>query len=300
VTVDTATQERRPSLAQLRALVVIAQHGSFSAAALESDGSQSALSHAIRELEEILGARVLERGRLGARLTPLGERVLLHARDALSSVEALEQEAMLERGGLRGTVRVVSLRSLGTHFLPRALAQFRRDYPQVGIEFVNEPRPHHAMEHLVRDGRVDVALQELRDAPDLLEYELGRDEYALLSSSDQRVASWAELVAQTVIVDVECSQRVFAEHSPLEPKNTVQIMEDSVILGMVAGGLGVSVMPLLAAAPLPEGVYAQPLPDPLERRLGVVVTRRRLTVPVVRAFVEHLRAYAARHGLQKR
>jgi DNA-binding transcriptional LysR family regulator len=69
---------------------------------------------------------------------------------------------------------------------------------------------------------------------------------------------------------------------------------------MVAGGLGVSVMPLLAANPVPSGVNIQPLPEPLERRLGAVVTRRRMTVPAVRAFVNHLRDYAARHPLELR
>jgi DNA-binding transcriptional LysR family regulator len=300
---DVIPLERRPSLAQLRALVAIAQHGSFSAAALEIDTSQSALSHAIRELEETLGTRVLERGRLGAKLTPLGARVLAHARDAMTSLEALEQEAMLERGGLRGTVRIMSLRSLGTHFLPPAIREFRARYPEVQLQFIDEPRPHHVIDLAVRDGVVDVGLLELPCNAELLEFELGRDEYALLTSSalpEVRIASWSDFASQTVIVDDECNRRVFQKHSPTVIGNGLRITEDSVILGMVAGGLGISVMPMLAASPIPNGVKVQPLPEPLERRLGLAVTRRRMTVPAVRAFVESLCAYAKRHPLELR
>jgi DNA-binding transcriptional LysR family regulator len=300
---DPLTADRRPSLAQLRALVAIAQYGSFSAAALEIDTSQSALSHAIRELEETLGARVLERGRLGAKLTPLGTRVLAHARDAMTSLEALEQEAMLERGGLRGTVRITSLRSLGTHFLPSAIREFRSRYPEVKLQFVDEPRPHHLIDLAVRDGEVDVGLMELPCNADLLEFELGRDEYALLTSSAlpaPSIESWADFSAHTIIVDDECNRRVFQHHYPTALGNGLRITEDSVILGMVAGGLGISVMPMLAASPIPNGVRVQPLPEPLERRLGLAVTRRRMTVPAVRAFVENLRDYATRHPLELR
>lgn len=70
-------------LSQLRALVAVADHNNFSEAALHLGLSQSAISHAIASLEEKLGVVLLSRGRHGAHLTSVGERVTTHARNVL-------------------------------------------------------------------------------------------------------------------------------------------------------------------------------------------------------------------------
>jgi len=68
---------------QLQAFVAVAEHGSFSEAALELQLSQPAISHAIATLEEELGVPLFSRGRHGAVLTPAGEQIVYHARHAL-------------------------------------------------------------------------------------------------------------------------------------------------------------------------------------------------------------------------
>jgi len=68
-------------LSQLRALVAIADCGNFSEAALKLDVTQSTISHAITILEEDLGITLVQRGRHGARLTPVGDRITAHAHD---------------------------------------------------------------------------------------------------------------------------------------------------------------------------------------------------------------------------
>jgi DNA-binding transcriptional LysR family regulator len=85
-------------LHQLRALEAIATEGSFLAAAARLDLSQSSLSHAIASLEGELGARLLERGRYGARPTDAGRRVLPYARQILASLEAIQSETNSSAG----------------------------------------------------------------------------------------------------------------------------------------------------------------------------------------------------------
>src|SRR5690606_4115392 len=108
-------------LQSLKALVAIAEHGSFSNAALELGLSQSSVSHAIAELEDELGVKLLERGRHGATTTAVGERVVAHARRIERGADAILQEASCEHGELQGTVRVASFRSLAKHVLAPVL-----------------------------------------------------------------------------------------------------------------------------------------------------------------------------------
>jgi DNA-binding transcriptional LysR family regulator len=83
----------RLKLSQLRALVAIADTGSFSEAALRIDLSQSAVSHAIATLEEELGVVLLSRSRQGAVLTPTGEQITNDARQVLRSLESICRKA---------------------------------------------------------------------------------------------------------------------------------------------------------------------------------------------------------------
>ena len=294
----------RPTLLQLRALTAIALHGSYSAAALETDSSQSTLSHAIQDLERNLGATLLERGRMGAKLTALGRRVVEHARDAITSLEALEQEVMLETSGLSGTIRMMSYRSLATHLLPGAVQVFQKQHPKVSLEFMSEAPESERIEDFVRDGRADIGLLELPNVGgDLIEFELARDQYVLLSSSAQPAPkTWGEIQTHPFIHDGGLCSTALRAHwnaNGLTLVGAYTVQSDSAILGMVAQGLGISVMPSLAAQPVLAGVRVSAIPVPLERRLGIVVTRRKLRVPAIRAFVDTVRGYAASHRLEE-
>lgn len=89
------------NISQLQTLVAVVERGNFSDAALQLHISQSAVSRAIASLEEELGVTLLVRGRFGARLTPVGERLLRHVRKMLQLREQMDYEANLEKG-LRG------------------------------------------------------------------------------------------------------------------------------------------------------------------------------------------------------
>ena len=101
-------------LNQLKMLVAVAEHGSFSAAAAELGCTQSRISHAIAELEAELGVSLLARGRAGSAPTGAGQRVLEKARQMLRLEDGL-REAALAGGGLSGSVRIACFRSIGTH-----------------------------------------------------------------------------------------------------------------------------------------------------------------------------------------
>jgi DNA-binding transcriptional LysR family regulator len=286
----------RVTLAQLRAFVSVAMHGSYSEAALVTLQSQSTLSHAIQELERSLEAQVFERGRRGASLTELGKRLLEHAKHALEGVDALEQEAWLTKKGMKGKIRIMSIRSAATFLLPPIMSGFIERFPGVTFELLEEGDDDNPIEEAVRSGYADVGILESPHNGDgLVGFELYRDDYLLLESKKRRaVKSWQEMQKQPFILVTGGCTRHLREHWEnsggvrLEP--AFRIREDSVALGMVGQGMGVSILPRLAVEPLPSDVRASLLPTPLERVMSVVYTRRKLRQPVVREFVAAIRA----------
>jgi DNA-binding transcriptional LysR family regulator len=166
-------------LAQLRALVAVANHGNFSEAALHLNLSQSAISHSIASLEEELGIPLLIRGRYGAIPTPTGERVIAHARQMLKLLEAIEQEALRERGLQGGKLRIGSFRSAATHLLPPILSRFRSRFPNIEITIL-EHDEYAGVEEDLREGRVDLGFTHLPCGSEFETFEILRDEYVAL------------------------------------------------------------------------------------------------------------------------
>jgi DNA-binding transcriptional LysR family regulator len=288
--------EPRVTLSQLKMFRVICETGSYSQAALELNQSQSTLSHAIVELESALGKRLLERGRQGAKPTDFGLRILEHAINALVAVEALEQTAQLERDGLKLTLKIATIRSLGSHVLPGVIQKFQLEHPGVQFEVLDFDGDDDNIPNNILDGVADIGLVTLgQQVPSgILEWEIAQDEYMLIWTDDGRITtpSWQELHAKPFIRSVSsCAKRLEAHleavNQKLEP--AFNVGHDNVVVSMVNQGLGYSIMPALAVHPLPRGVRSFQLPDRLTRRLGVMTSRAKSVTPAVKAFIEALR-----------
>lgn len=288
----------RLKLSQLRALVAIADEGSFSDAALQMDLSQSAVSHAIATLEEELGVMLLNRGRQGAVLTPVGEHITEEARQVLRSLYSLCHRADEAKGLQSGEVRIAAFRSVATHILPEVIRQFRQQYPGVAIA-IDEKSHHEMVENDLRQGRAEVGFTYLPTRDEFDQWELLRDRYiVVLPPSPQpqpQPFQWEDLAAYPLILpppddgDRQHLDRLLHRWGQqLQPAYAVR--EDSTILSMVERGLGATIMAALAAEPIPPGLRVAELPQPLERVIGVIVLHDALLPPPVYAFLERLKA----------
>ncbi len=118
----------------LRHFLLIATHGTFTAAAERAHLSQPALSASVKRLEEDVGARLFDRGRHGAELTAAGTALLPHAQ-AVHAALASGRRAVAEIEGLHvGEVRIAAGATATTYLLPKILARFRRKHE--GIKFL--------------------------------------------------------------------------------------------------------------------------------------------------------------------
>lgn len=291
-------------LSQLRALLTIAETGNFSEAALQLSVSQSAVSHAIAALEEELGVVVLSRGRHGARLTPVGERITSHAREMLRLLESIGKEADLSKGLEGGQVRVAAFRSVATHVLPEIIARFRRCYPAIAVNII-EYRGDEGVEHALRDGRADIGFTCMPTNDEFESWEFLRDEYFVLfppaPKRDVDTTTWEELATFPIIMPPSndyCSILIRGHllRVGCHLTATYEIQEDSTIVSMVSQGLGITIMARLAAEPLPEDIQIARLPLPLERIVRVATLANALHPPAVFAFMDVLREYRSTHS----
>ena len=141
-------------LKQLRNLLAIARHGSFSRAAAALKVSQPALSNSIVQLERRLHARVLDRGRHGAHLTELGHVLARHAELIEIELKRTVQEIRAHEFALIGELIVGVTPVAAARLVPRALRVLRQDLPNASV-LVLEMAFADAMPALLK-GQIDL------------------------------------------------------------------------------------------------------------------------------------------------
>jgi DNA-binding transcriptional LysR family regulator len=134
----------RIDVADLAVFLAIARHRSFRRAAVELGVSPSALSHALRIIEERLGLRLLNRTTRSVALTEAGERLYARIQPAYSDIGAAIEDLDRFRGKPSGTLRLNASRYAAKHVLMPVVTPFLRAYPEVKVELV------------IEDGLVDI------------------------------------------------------------------------------------------------------------------------------------------------
>src|SRR5882757_8775489 len=124
------------SLRQLEYFVAVVDEGSFTRAAEVLHVTQPGLSHQIQALERELGGPLLERLPRKVRLTPAGRTVLPHARASLAHAARAHSAGRRASGIATGELHVGTLFSISTGVLPRALRDWRRNYPELRVQLV--------------------------------------------------------------------------------------------------------------------------------------------------------------------
>jgi len=166
----------RDELHVLSALLAVAEERSFTRAARRLGVSPSALSHAIRGLEERLGVRLLARTTRSVAPTEAGEQLLARLGPALGDIRgALDQVSGL-RDEPAGRVRLVVSPLAATMVLAPKLGQFARNYPDVLLDVVT-----------TNEGRFDLVAERFDAGIHLGEF-IERDMIAVRVSPDQRAA----------------------------------------------------------------------------------------------------------------
>ncbi|GAA3698829.1 LysR family transcriptional regulator [Nonomuraea antimicrobica] len=254
----------------LRLFDEVARGGSFTAAAELLGYTQSAVSRRVAALERAAGGPLFERLARGVRLTPAGAALHRHAVAVLDRLERAGEELAAIHGGRGGTLRVGSFATANVDLVPGALKRFAGRRPGVELR-LTEGLSGHLVERL-RAGALDVAV--ISDYPAGLPDEDARtvplrdDRLFVALPAGHRLAAepgvdlrdlagetWIEAAprGQPTLLVRACAAAGFT------PRSGLRVAEWSGKFGFVAAGLGVTLVPELAARAVPGDVVLKPL-----------------------------------------
>lgn len=126
------------NLRDLQYIIAVAETRHFGQAAERCFVSQPTLSGQIKKLEDELGVAVFERTNRSVEVTPTGEAILLHARQIMEQVNAIEQLARAAQDPLAGTLRIGAIPTLSPYLMPLILSPLKKRHPQMQLVLSEE------------------------------------------------------------------------------------------------------------------------------------------------------------------
>jgi LysR family hydrogen peroxide-inducible transcriptional activator len=271
-----------PSVKQLRYFIALTETEHFGRAAAASFVSQSAFSTAIKELETLLGARLVDRTNRQVTITAMGQEVAAQARLSLRDIESLVEIAQGQQEPLGGDLRLGVIPTIAPFLLPKTLPRLRRAYPNLRL-FLSEDQTERLHAKLL-DGDVDAVLlalpYELRNTEVLPLFE---DRFLLAANErteliDPENYRYNQLNAESVLLleDGHCLRdHAIAACKIRETEKVSRFAASSLLtlIEMVDADLGVTFLPELAegsALLRNTRVRLFPLKDGSYRTIGLI------------------------------
>jgi DNA-binding transcriptional LysR family regulator len=288
-------------LRHLRYFAAVAEERHFGRAAERLHMAQPPLSQAVRQLETELGVTLLQRTTRRVELTEAGAAYLARARAILADVEEAGHEARLVAAGAVGRLSVGCVGSATYSLLPALSRHLAAELPGVDFAFRGEMLAPHQVEAL-RAGDIDVALLRPPVADlSLAVATLRRDRLVVALPADHRLAARrqvrvADLRGVDLIVHAAEHRSVMYDvvtglfrDAGVEPHVRHEVGETSTLVTLVAGGLGVAVVPEPVTALALAGVVYRPLVRPAATVELAVAHRAERTEPHLLRTVDIIR-----------
>ncbi|GAC1338792.1 MAG: LysR substrate-binding domain-containing protein [Acetobacteraceae bacterium] len=243
-----------PSPQQLRYLLTLAELGHFGRAAEACAVTQSTLSAGILALERQLDAAILDRG-TGKHVvfTALGEEIVGRARKALAALEAVAEAASAARAPLSGPLRLGVIPTVGPFLLPKLMPVLRGAFPNLRL-FVREDVTRALVDRLASN-RLDLLLVALPcDCGDAETLAVSRDEFVVALPRGHRLAARARVSAAALagermllLEDGHCLRdQALSLCGMAGEQEGFAATSLHTLAQMVAGGLGVTLLPRMA------------------------------------------------------
>lgn len=291
------------TIRQLHCFVAVARSGSFAEACSLLHLSQPALSIAIRNLEQEIGGKLLQRSTRSVTLTPEGAKfypvVQRLLRDWDRSLEDVRNLFALRRGKLD----IAAVPTFASSLLPAVLAEYHGHYPDINIS-VHDVITENVVE-MVRESRVELGVTfDPGEADDLNFAPLFRDRFVAVLPAGHELLSrknlkWRELKKHPYLaLQRPSSIRQLIDTALL--KHDISLLpafeahQLASIGRMVTAGLGVSVVPALSISQMEEmGAECRPLSGPvITRELGVITRKRQPLSAAAQAMLEVIGRWA--------
>lgn len=254
-------KEYKPTIAQLRAFVTVAEQKHFVSAANKLGISQPSLSQALAALESGLGIQLIERSTRRVIVTPIGEQLLPFAKATLEAADAFVAHSRGAGGELAGPLNIGIIPTVAPYILPTLLTLIAEEFPELEPRIV-ENQTENLLQRL-RDGHIDVAvLATPTGATGVTEIPLYDEAFAVVTNPDNPLAGRGDLTLdalrdlELLLLDdghclrdqiVELCQLADVDRSP-GAQSATRAASLTTVVQLVVAGLGSTLVPMSAVA----------------------------------------------------
>lgn len=296
------------TIRQIQAFLAVAELGSFTRAAERLHAAQPALSLLLRQLEEELGTRLLDRTTRRVELTEAGREFKNSADRILDELQHAARSARDHAARRRGRIGIVAPPLLAAVLLPDAMAEFSRAHPGIEIKLI-EARTDQIVD-LVRSGGADCGVGTFAvDESGIDRTRLTRDNLMLFcvpgcELAERPKVTWDDVARSglpLITLTRDSGIRLLVEvgfesaRKPLQP--AFEVTQITTALALTAANLGVAVLPAYAwnAARRDQLVVREMTKPAIVRDIVMISPQGRTRTPAVIAFEAVLRRHAQRH-----
>ncbi|WP_273408425.1 hydrogen peroxide-inducible genes activator [Corynebacterium ureicelerivorans] len=254
-------KEYKPTIAQLRTFVTVAEQKHFVSAANKLGISQPSLSQALAALESGLGIQLIERSTRRVIVTPIGEQLLPFAKATLEAADAFVAHSRGAGGELAGPLNIGIIPTVAPYTLPTLLTLIAEEFPELEPRIV-ENQTENLLQRL-RDGHIDVAvLATPTGATGVTEIPLYDEAFAIVTNPDNPLAGRGDLTLdalrdlELLLLDdghclrdqiVELCQLAEVDRSP-GAQSATRAASLTTVVQLVVAGLGSTLVPMSAVA----------------------------------------------------
>lgn len=276
------------------AFIKTVEYGSFTRAAEMLHYSQSGISRMINDLEKEWKISLLERSRAGVRLTSDGQKLLPHAQRVCKEYQKLQMQVDELNGLQSGLIRIGTFSSVATHWLPKIIKEFQKDYPNIDYELLLGD--YTEIEEWILEGRVDCGFLRLPTHPDLETIFLEQDKLLVILPENHPLTGCERFPVAALCNDpfmllekgAKAEVSEIFERCGLTPTVRFITWDDYAIMSMVESGLGISILPQLILKRVPYNIVKKELDVPAYRNICLAFRDKKSASLAVQRFMEYL------------
>ncbi|MEJ8562128.1 LysR family transcriptional regulator [Yoonia sp. GPGPB17] len=253
----------------LKCFVAVAKDGSLSSAADALGRTPSAVSMMLKQFEDHIGVSLFETARK-SKLSTIGALIYEEARQEVShfekTVSVIEGLSRSEFGFLR----LVVTPSVAINVLPSIIQEYVQRFP--GIQLDLRDMDSAAISHEMINGRADIGIGSLQPVGDLIHTDLFSDRFGVICHKNHPLAqnwdqlTWRDLNDHVFIANGLCHLIKDPDFLPILESSELMVPSTASLLGLVRAGVGISVLPRLAALGAKDDIAFLPLHDATIRR----------------------------------
>ncbi|MBQ7399776.1 MAG: LysR family transcriptional regulator [Clostridia bacterium] len=276
------------------AFIKTVEYGSFTKAAEILNYSQSGISRMINDLEKEWNVSLLERNRTGVKLTSDGMKILPIAQSVCNEFNRLQEQVDEINGLGSGLIRIGTFSSVATHWLPKIIKEFQKDYPNIDYELLLGD--YTEIEEWIKTGRVDLGFLRLPTTEEFETIFLEEDKLLVVLPENHPLAECDKFPVKALCdypfmllekgAKAEISE-IF-ERNNITPNVHFTTWDDYAVMSMVEGGLGIAILPQLILRRIPYKIVAKELDVPAYRKIGIAYREKAKLPLAVKKFIDYL------------